>query len=146
VLSRGADLLEISGDGLWLLGRIHTTNTFNCRASFSAETIRFVEYGCCHCDGSARSILESIYSEVGDASFNLLCISSRVHVEPQLALVRLQPRRALARASDSFVRTEKHKLPHEGCRENRMVRGMPLPCQLLISSNPTNKIRCWPCD
>jgi len=146
-VSRGADLLEFSEGDLWLLGWIPTTgianNTLDCSVSFSVEVTQFVEYGRCHCDGSARSILESIYSEVGDAGFDLPCISSRVHVEPQLAAGRLQPRRALARPSAfvSSVRPEKHKSPHKGRCENRMVRGMPLPCQLLISSNPTKRIR-----
>jgi len=49
-VSSGVELLEFSGDALWLLGRNPTTNiadnNLNCNVSFSAESIRFVKDVC----------------------------------------------------------------------------------------------------
>jgi hypothetical protein len=149
-VSRGVDLLEFSEDALQLLGRNPTTsiadNNLDCNVSFSAKSIRFVKYVCCHCDGPLRSILDSICSEVGDGSFDLLAspmtyfgVFPGSTLNSNFAPDRLQPRRELARPSTfvSFTRTDRHKSPHGGCYENRTVRGMPFPCQLPVSSSPT---------
>jgi len=146
MVSRGVDLLEFSEDALQLLWRSLTTNiaddNLDCGVSFSAGSIRFVEYVLSLTDPRAV-YLTSFEVRIETAVLAFLGSPmtyaggvSRVHVELQLAPDRFQPRRSIARPSAfvSFVRTDRHKSPHEGCYGNRTVRGMPFPCQPPVKS------------
>ena len=149
-MSRAVNLLEISEDTLQLLRQNPATSiadhNLDCNVPLSARSIQFVEYMCCDCDGTLRGVLDSICSEVGDSGFDLSCIPNHVfwgisvvNFELQPAPDSLQPRRELARHSGfiSLARTDRHELPRGGSYANRMARGMPFPCQLQVSSNPT---------
>jgi hypothetical protein len=116
----------------WFLGRDPTTSiadkNLDCNVPFSAESIRIVKYVCCHLDGSVRSILDRIGSEVGGGSLTFLASTmTYLGVFPgptwnsnsrRTASSLGEQRISKAQGVRIIVRTEKHKSPHEGFCEN----------------------------